>query len=184
MVKIAGAILAGGRSSRMGEDKAELCIHSGSLLEHMERVLRNAGVDAVYTSRHDAIADKIPGHGPLSGIHAVLTQIPPDISHIVFVPVDMPELNVSLIRQLMTAPDDVPLVRFEQYALPFRLATNVTWRWLAEKMLGKNHDVSLTSFQKNIPGACLLDNGPINPRCFANINTPDEWNRYMRGMMP
>jgi molybdopterin-guanine dinucleotide biosynthesis protein A len=90
-----GFVLAGGRSSRMGQDKALLRLGGRSMLEialdklralHLPAPPRVAGLrsDAV------AVADLHPGCGPLSGIEAALIASSRPLN--VFLPVDMPLL--------------------------------------------------------------------------------------------
>jgi molybdopterin-guanine dinucleotide biosynthesis protein A len=75
-----GYVLTGGRSSRMGKDKALLPFEGMPLASHMARiVLRACGNATLVGSRSKysglgwpVIEDVAPGHGPLSGIHAAL----------------------------------------------------------------------------------------------------------------
>src|ERR1700712_1952350 len=90
---IIGLILAGGLSSRMGEDKALMQIHGLSMLDHTARVLRDMGADlvAVSGSRPGGIPDHWPVAGPVGGM-ASAARVLPDADLLV-VPVDMPRLG-------------------------------------------------------------------------------------------
>ena len=61
-----GFILAGGKSSRMGRDKALLDWHGRPLVAHMVQVLETA-TDEVRVVGRDPLPDRVPGRGPLSG---------------------------------------------------------------------------------------------------------------------
>ena len=74
---ISAVLLAGGRSSRMGRDKASLPFRGSTLLEWQADKLRRLGVRDLMLSgcRRDLpgtrlIPDELPGRGPLSGMHA------------------------------------------------------------------------------------------------------------------
>ena len=79
---VTGFVLAGGKSSRMGRDKAVLSLDGRTLLERalatVGDVVREVfilGPKALYGSFGKAIEDIYPGCGPLGGIHAALTHL-------------------------------------------------------------------------------------------------------------
>ena len=102
-------ILAGGKSKRMGRDKLELFLGGSTLLE--SAVSRFSEMfDDVYLSVADAskypeiearrIVDIYPGAGPLSGLHAALSNLPGDGAFFVAadLPYASPEAAVCLIE--------------------------------------------------------------------------------------
>ncbi|HEY1767053.1 MAG TPA: molybdenum cofactor guanylyltransferase [Terracidiphilus sp.] len=102
----AGFILAGGQSSRMGQDKALLSFAGRPLIASALSVLRQAGLPATIAGGHSQLAsfapvirDAAPGLGPLSGICAALASNSARYS--VFLPVDLPLLPASLLRFLV-----------------------------------------------------------------------------------
>jgi molybdopterin-guanine dinucleotide biosynthesis protein A len=102
--QIAGIVLAGGRSSRMGRDKAFLEFKGKPLVAHMLDVLRGAGVDDVFVAGrvegYPCIADDVPFSGPAEAIKSVLKKIPGYRGYL-FVPVDMPFLNEQTLQVLL-----------------------------------------------------------------------------------
>jgi molybdenum cofactor guanylyltransferase len=93
-----GFVLAGGRSSRMGQDKALLPLGGRTMLEIALDKLRSLPLPApprVAGGRSDAVADLHPGCGPLSGIEAALTASRRPLN--VFLPLDMPLLPAKLL---------------------------------------------------------------------------------------
>jgi len=104
-----GAILAGGRSSRMGRDKAFLPIASQSLIARQSALLRSLGTDDLIISGrpntdyaipdarivHDSIADA----GPLAGLVAVLSAA----RHpwVLVIAVDLPRLDATFLNRLL-----------------------------------------------------------------------------------
>ncbi len=77
---MAGFVLAGGKSSRMGRDKALLEIDGESLIARATRLVRavlSEPVVIVSTPGYEAlglkiVADDFPGYGPLGGIATAL----------------------------------------------------------------------------------------------------------------
>jgi molybdenum cofactor guanylyltransferase len=97
-VEAEGFVLAGGRSSRMGQDKALLPVGGRSMLEvalDKLRALPLAAPPRVAGGRSDAIPDLHPGCGPLSGIEAALAASTRPLN--VFLPVDMPLLPARFL---------------------------------------------------------------------------------------
>ncbi len=104
-----GVILAGGRSTRMGFDKAFAHLHGRALIEHaiaclapqVTRLVINSNRDHARFARYGlpVFADAAPGVcGPLAGIYTALTRWPNDA--IVTVAVDLPFLPTDLVQRL------------------------------------------------------------------------------------
>lgn len=101
-----GFVLAGGQSSRMGQDKALLPFCGQPLVANALAILRQAGLAAFVAGARsplDAFApvveDREPGLGPLSGICSALAST--SARHAVFLPVDLPLLPASLLAYLL-----------------------------------------------------------------------------------
>ena len=103
-----GFVLAGGRSTRMGQDKALLPLGGRALLEialDKLRILPLAAAPRIVAVRSDlsshaaVIADLQPGCGPLSGIEAALAASARPLN--VFLPVDMPLLPVHFLLWML-----------------------------------------------------------------------------------
>jgi molybdenum cofactor guanylyltransferase len=101
-------VLAGGRSSRMGQDKALLQLAGQSLLEISLAKLRAlplaaapriAGMRSDLASHAPVIADLHPGCGPLSGIEAALAASTRPLN--LFLPVDMPLLPAQFLAWML-----------------------------------------------------------------------------------
>jgi molybdopterin-guanine dinucleotide biosynthesis protein A len=96
-------VLAGGRSSRMGTDKAFLQFDGHALLARaLDRLhaltpeVRIVGPAAKFALHGRVIEDTYPGRGPLAGIHAALSASPTDLNLILAV--DLPFVTDSLLR--------------------------------------------------------------------------------------
>jgi molybdenum cofactor guanylyltransferase len=107
----AGFVLAGGRSSRMGQDKALLQVGGRSLVEIALDKLRSIGVAAprIAGARSDlsshapVVPDLHPGCGPLSGIEAALAASTQPLN--LFLPVDMPLLPAQFLDWMLQRAD-------------------------------------------------------------------------------
>ena len=103
---VAGFVLAGGQSSRMGTDKALLDFAGEPLVVHALRILRQAGLAASIAGARSSlqefapvVSDSAPGRGPLSGICEALAST--SATQALFLSVDMPLLPLSLVLLLL-----------------------------------------------------------------------------------
>jgi molybdenum cofactor guanylyltransferase len=107
---LSGLVLAGGRSSRMGREKAMLMLPDGrTLLQRQIDLLRAAGAESVNVSVGPgkdfslagvgSIPDALPEAGPLAGIAAGLRAAPAGL--VLVLAVDMPSVEEKHLRQLL-----------------------------------------------------------------------------------
>jgi molybdopterin-guanine dinucleotide biosynthesis protein A len=101
-----GFVLAGGRSTRMGTDKALLHYAGRPLIAHAVELLKSAGVAPhIVGVRPDLAAyapiveDLHPGRGPLGGIEAALASSSSEWN--LFLPVDLPLLPSVFLKYLI-----------------------------------------------------------------------------------
>lgn len=103
-------VLAGGRSTRMGQDKTLLQVAGRSLLELALDKLRALGLGAPATPRiagtrpdlssyAPVVPDLHPGCGPLSGIEAALAATTRPLN--LFLPVDLPLLPARFLSWML-----------------------------------------------------------------------------------
>jgi molybdopterin-guanine dinucleotide biosynthesis protein A len=102
----AGFVLAGGRSSRMGSDKALQIFAGRPLIGQALGLMEQVGVAGLIAGSRSPLgsfATEIPDTyldaGPLGGIHAALTATQADLN--LFIPVDVPLIPPSLLRCLL-----------------------------------------------------------------------------------
>ena len=100
------AILAGGKSSRMGREKALIEIENQTLIARSVSVLKpifahlavvSSSPEVIEAAQIPAIADKFEARGPLGGIHAALSHFE---APVLVVACDMPFLNADFLRFL------------------------------------------------------------------------------------
>ncbi|MEW6009099.1 MAG: molybdenum cofactor guanylyltransferase [Candidatus Omnitrophota bacterium] len=110
-------ILAGGKSSRFGSDKAFIKIYGKPLIERQVKILKNIFKKIIIVTNNPGnykfkkvkvVKDIIAGCGPLSGIHAGLVLS--DSFYNFVVSCDMPNLSLDLIRYLISIKDGFDVV--------------------------------------------------------------------------
>jgi len=99
-------LLAGGKSARMGTNKAELLYEGKTFLEHMLDKAHALGIEKCYISGYDSkredvqtVWDIYPDRGPLSGLHASLLAI--TTPYCLVLPVDAPKLPLDILEKLL-----------------------------------------------------------------------------------
>jgi molybdenum cofactor guanylyltransferase len=108
MPRALGAILAGGRSSRFGADKARAAIDGRPMIAHVAEVLGRQVDHAILCGRDypetglEWIADRpAPDLGPLGGLNAALHwAFAQDFDIVVTAGCDMPDLPGDLVARL------------------------------------------------------------------------------------
>jgi molybdopterin-guanine dinucleotide biosynthesis protein A len=90
-----GFVLAGGKSTRMGRDKALLDWNGRTLLDHMTNLLSDI-TEQVWVVGRDQLPDRLPGLGPLSGIATALEVSSTDANLIIAV--DLPHLTKDFLK--------------------------------------------------------------------------------------
>jgi molybdopterin-guanine dinucleotide biosynthesis protein A len=107
-MKISAVLLAGGKSRRMGEDKATILFRNAPLWQIQVDLLRKLQLEELFISAQtdppwrpadiQFVPDDKPSRGPLSGITAALSRISGD--HLLALAIDMPFMAESYLRGL------------------------------------------------------------------------------------
>ena len=114
---VTGVVLAGGRSSRYGKNKALVKIHGTPLIERVLNAMNSIFHHVIIiTNTPDEYSylnlpmyqDIIKGLGPLGGVYTGLKMIPDNAGF--FVACDMPFLNRDLIRYIVEIKVDFDVV--------------------------------------------------------------------------
>ncbi len=193
MFSSAGIILAGGRSTRMGKDKALLPLpddQSVTFVEHLATLLTSQCSDVVLVVRDTTqaalykhigipiVTDDTPDIGPLMGLYTGLHTI--HAPHALVTAVDMPFIQSAMVAfllsqlldttLLMPVVKDIPQVLFAVY--PRTILPIIAERLQA----GRRDPRSLLDVVpvRFIDEARLKDVDP-DLRSFININTPEDY---------
>jgi molybdenum cofactor guanylyltransferase len=169
-----GVILAGGLSSRMGEDKALLEIDGRTLLERTRQVLLDTGAEHVVVSgaRPGGIADRWVAKGPIGGIASVAGEL--EDAELLVVPVDMPRLSAELLAPLRDERR-MHATRWAGHPLPMRLTLDAATRAvLADIVELDGKACSVSALQARVGVATLSLDG-ADTSALVNCNTPDDW---------
>jgi len=112
MHNVTGVILAGGRSSRFGSNKALALVDGKPLIQRIADLLATLFPECLLVTNTPAeyeflslpvTHDRYQGYGPLAGIHAALLQISTPRAFVVAC--DMPNLSPELIKYLCSIND-------------------------------------------------------------------------------
>lgn len=105
--EVAGFVLAGGRSSRMGRDKAIVELHGHTLAALAVNALKASGLSAAIAGARSGlghlapvVADEAPDEGPLRGVCTALGSTNAELA--VFLPVDLPFIPSSLLSYMVS----------------------------------------------------------------------------------
>jgi len=168
---IAGVILAGGQSSRMGQDKASLIWNGRSLLSHANNLLTRTGCQTVWVSgkpdEENGIIDSEPNAGPGRALMDALKHAQTSkLQGVLAIPVDMPKLTPDILRPLIDNPLSIAR-SWKQHPLPgfFPVALANTDR-TAVRSIRDLINAGLNE-RPDLPENLLS--------CMDNINTPEEF---------
>lgn len=164
-------VLCGGKSSRMGRDKALLELAGETLLERTIRLGKALGARQVLVSRNQPgfIQDQIKDAGPMAGISAALAHC--DNRWLLVLPVDMPLLSPEALTPLLTETHRAQQAGFiEGFPLPVLLENSPALKLALERTLSSvSSSRSLQRLWQQL-GLRQLSL-PISP-AFQNCNDP------------
>ena len=178
-------MLAGGKSSRMGRDKALLPFHGGALVSHVAATVAAAAGSVALIGDpqkyghlgYTVLPDHSPGAGPAGGIETALSQTAADWNLVLAC--DMPAIPVEFLRGLLDAAELLnadallpagPSGRLEPLCAVYHRRCLQTLHCALEAGVRKVTDAMAGLGVARFP----VDNAA----CFENLNTPEEWACY------
>lgn len=184
--QVKGLVLAGGKSTRMGQDKGLIAWHGVPQREYVADLLQSLGLQTCISCRPDqtgsiprrfrVIPDKYPDSGPLGAIASAFGEEP--ATAWLVVACDMPLIDASVLRFLLDARrPDFAATAFRAPAPSANLPDPLLAIWEpavlpALKSSLKKGNLSVRHVLTTA-GVFLLD--PPDPTVLTNTNTPEEY---------
>jgi len=199
-----GVVLAGGKSSRMGTDKALLMrsrsadfgqsLGHESMLSYSQGLLKNIGIEKVVISgdvkgdnAESSVTDEFAELGPMGGIYSVIKKYQP--KSLLILPVDLPLMTKETLQQLKIKGQlTQKACFFTDHFLPLYLPNNAfveqffTSNFTPLRYGKKSALNEKTNKNKNGPSIrSMLAQVPHqtlalqSTQCLFNSNTPQEW---------
>lgn len=178
-------MLAGGKSSRMGRDKALLPFRGGALAGHVAATVAAAAGSATLIGDprkyghlgYAVLPDRSPGAGPVGGIESALSCTAADWNLVLAC--DMPGISAEFLRGLLDAAERLnadalvpagPSGRLEPLSAVYHRRCLATLRGALGAGIRKITD-ALAGLEVAL---WTVDDAA----CFKNLNTPEEWACY------
>lgn len=182
-------LLAGGKSSRMGTNKAELLYEGRTFVENLIEKAKILGIEKIYLSGYQkagedvqVVYDIYPEIGPLGGLHAGLTSA--QTTYCLVLPVDVPQIPKDFLEELL---------RFHEQEVTNKEKPTLAERdGFVEPLIGI-YPVSMVSYIEERINAqrfsvfrmiqewgCVAFKTDISEEQIANINTREDYDRLLK----
>lgn len=180
---ITGVILAGGKSERMGTDKALVLYKGRKLIDYSIEFLKTFTDNILISSNglnnalsgFEVIPDAINNIGPIGGLYTVLKYI--KTRRIFVVPCDMPYFSLELAKQMFNIEDKydciIPKMPDGKLHPLFAIYSCSVLPLIEKSIHDKNYKLQSIIEQSNAY-YILPDKNIIDENLFRNINTPDD----------
>lgn len=179
------AILAGGRSERMGQDKANLIWQGEMLLARTARIAQETGCRVLVVGRERSedwpqpetlfLPDTLPGQGPLGGLATALQYTEASGERVLALACDLPQLSQEAFRWLLSqdmGPHGVAVRNGEQWEPLFSLYTPRVLPLIRRQL-----DTGRRALQAllTLGDFCTVVLPPEFTPVLKNVNTPEEF---------
>jgi molybdopterin-guanine dinucleotide biosynthesis protein A len=184
---VAAFVLAGGKSTRMGTDKAFVMLDGRTLLDRVLEVARSVTSDvrivgdaAKYASFAPVVEDVFRDCGPLGGIHAALRASQSELNLIISV--DVPFASRTFLQYLIGCARSAPsafvtVARVKERWQPLCAVYRRGFAQSAENALRAGSykvDLLFDEARTQVIGEEELQSAGFSLRIFRNLNTPEE----------
>jgi molybdopterin-guanine dinucleotide biosynthesis protein A len=183
-------LLAGGLSSRMGEDKAYLEFDGQSLLQAGLNLLKDIDSELILLSGRSGYPESVPDIleqcGPPGGLYACLQYLLKidklDDSPLLILPVDMPRLKPEILETLLANISEQQGCHFAGEIFPCVLRASEKLRAYLEQIFDESHELGGKRSMRAVLDFCkskqvLKDS--LKSEFFKNINTPEDYEKLL-----
>jgi molybdopterin-guanine dinucleotide biosynthesis protein A len=191
--EMSAVLLAGGRSSRMGQDKALLEFNGVRLIDRAMSELRQLKLRRIIVSGRDYgfpwVKDSVPDFGPLGGLYSVIHTLGRAGEWWLVIPVDMPLLGSEILNDLILQTSCIDLspgcecIRYFSHEMPVLFRNTNHFRTTLDALcLGETSEArrsfhvlesQLNLVELSLPSYLRRD--------FSNINHPEQWKMLAHG---
>lgn len=184
---VAGLLLTGGASRRLGRDKAEIVVAGERLADRAARVLSAVCMPALEigpgVTGLEALREQPAGSGPLAALVAGGTALRArgHTGHIVLLAVDLPFVGPPLLRLLADWPGDATVVPIAGGTRQSCCARYAPVAVEVARALLADGERSLRALLETVP----IDEVPesvwldvANANAFADLDAPEDLERY------
>ncbi len=186
-MNIQGIILAGGKSSRMGTNKALLSLHNKKILEHIIEQMRLLTQDLIIIANEPTLyepygfpiyPDRYLGKGPLAGLETALYHMEGDVA--VVTPCDTPFIHHTVYKQLLSHIQayDAVVPKYDHRLHPLAGIYRTSVHPFIEANIRENN-LRMTSFFQDVHVFVEEEFHSLDPslvkRHFFNMNTIEDF---------
>jgi molybdenum cofactor guanylyltransferase len=187
MKALTAFVLAGGKSTRMGTDKAFLEFSGRSLLANALELaravaaeVRIVGDPAKFSAFGTIVHDVYPDRGPLGGIHAALANSETELN--LMIAADLPLLDLRFLKHLIAVAGNcdalVTVPSVHGHYEPLCAVYRKPFEAFADAALTANRN-KVDALFSEVPVRVVSDDefatGGFSPTMFRNVNTPEDW---------
>ena len=185
-MKFSAVILAGGKSSRMGRDKAGLRLEGRTLLERQAELVRSlqpvelwlsGGSNDYPLADGQPVRDNFANCGPLAGVEAGLGAT--NASLLLVLAVDLPQMSAGTLKWLLRHCGEltgaIPRINgeIEPLVAVYPKAAHPHLREALTAQRNAAHEFARACVAHGLAG--WADVPGEHQRSFANCNSPQEW---------
>jgi len=178
-------IVAGGNSTRMGQDKNMLSINGRPMIEHIYKQLspyfNQIIISANDTTRYSLIGapviqDKVVGKGPLMGLTSALRASINEVNFVIAC--DIPEIDTGFVRAMLRQVGDydavVPQVGLRHYEPLFAVYSKKALPLLDQALQSGIYGIV------DALNGCNVKYIDLSSRPIENINTMGDYQRFIK----